>query len=94
MAWSGDNTAEIKKPQAKIVDNEDMNGGWPTLQDWQVVRARDSIVDTLTLPNPCGKRVALQSCPQSTLLKFSILFQHNLVDEALTLYYSYIYAYA
>jgi hypothetical protein len=38
-----------KKPQATIVDNEDMTE-WPTLQDWQVVRARDSInshVDTI-----------------------------------------------
>jgi hypothetical protein len=38
-----------KKPQPKIVDNEDMTQ-WPTLQDWQVARARDSInseVDTI-----------------------------------------------
>ncbi len=31
-----------KKPQAKIVENEDMTH-WPTLEDWQVVRARDSM---------------------------------------------------
>ena len=30
-----------KKPKPKIVDNDDMTQ-WPTLQDWQVVRARDS----------------------------------------------------
>ena len=41
-----------------------------------------------TLSNPCGTRVALQSYQPSTLLKFSILCQHNLVDEAFLLYYS------
>jgi hypothetical protein len=38
-----------KKPKPKIVDNDDVTQ-WPTLQDWQVVRARDSInshVDTI-----------------------------------------------
>jgi hypothetical protein len=45
-------------------------------------------IRTLTLSNPCGKRIALQSFPLSTLLKFSIICQHNLVDEALILYYS------
>ena len=30
-----------KKPKSKIVDNDDMIQ-WSTLQDWQVVRARDS----------------------------------------------------
>jgi hypothetical protein len=30
-----------KKHKPKIVDNDDMTQ-WPTLQDWQVVRARDS----------------------------------------------------
>ena len=29
------------KPRSKIVDNDDMIQ-WSTLQDWQVVRARDS----------------------------------------------------
>jgi hypothetical protein len=30
-----------KKPKPQIVDNDVMTQ-WPTLQDWQVVRARDS----------------------------------------------------
>ncbi len=30
-----------KKPKPKIVENDDMTQ-WPTLQDWEVVRARDS----------------------------------------------------
>ena len=77
-----------EETSAQNVDNDDMTQ-WPTLQDWQVVHVRAIVsIRTLTLSNPCGKRVALQSYPPSTLSKFSILCQHNLVDEALTLYYS------
>ena len=38
-----------KKHKPKIVDNDDVTQ-WPTLQDWEVVRARDRInshVDTI-----------------------------------------------
>ena len=76
-----------KKHKPKIVDNDDMTQ-WPTLQDWQVVRARDSSnshIDTIKSVWEKGRPSIIP-----TVNPFEILNSTSPQsgDEALMLYYS------